>query len=56
MMPRTKKVLTYALGATMIAGAAAYLASPESTKHKIKNMIGDMTKKMGMDMDSTSAK
>ena len=56
MMPRTKKVLTYALGATVIAGTAAYLASPHSTKHKIKNMLGDMTKKMGMDMDSSITK
>ena len=55
-MNKAKKVLTYALGATMIAGATAYLAMPASTKQKIKNMFSDMTKKMSSDSTTSMTK
>ena len=44
-MNKTGKVITYALGATMLAGAGAYLAMSKEGKAKIHNMVGNIAKK-----------
>lgn len=44
-MTKTRKAITYLLGATVIAGAGAYMAMPKETRKNIKDMISNMTMK-----------
>ena len=45
IMNKTGKIITYALGATMLASAGAYLAMSKEGKAKIHNMVGNIAKK-----------
>ena len=44
-MNKVGKVITYAVGATVIAGASAYLAMPKDTRDMINTKLTDMFKK-----------
>lgn len=50
-MKQMKKILTYAVGATVIAGASAYMAMPKEAKQNLKDMIMNLTKRKKKDDD-----
>ena len=49
-MKKITKVAAYMLGATMIAGASAYMAIPKEAREDFKSMCGNLLKRKSSDM------